>query len=97
MSTGILASVATAILTTLLATVVSVLVIIAACKCHLKSAPGAESALSAKGDGQAVYENVDDCKGGVAVRDPTHIEAVAGEGEQALELKENLCYGTHNL
>ena len=57
--------------------------------------PGAESAVSDKGVDQAVYDQVDGGEGGVAVSDPTYMEVGAGGGEKALELKENVSYGTH--
>ena len=48
-------------LTAFLTTVMSVLVMVAVCKYHLKSAPRAESALPAiKGEEQAVYEEVEE-------------------------------------
>ncbi len=69
-----------------------VLVQIAICKCHPKFKPGgAESAVSAGGEGQAVYEQVGE--GGVAVSDPTYMEVGAGGGGNTLELKENEAYG----
>ncbi len=72
----ILASVLTAIATALLATVVFVLV--ALCKYRPKGTPGgAESAPSAGGEGQAVYEQVDSV-GAVAVNDPTYTEVQPG-------------------
>ena len=71
------------------------LVTVAVCKCHLKSTPGAESALSAKGEGQAVYEQVNECKGGVAASDPTYMEVGAGGGAKALKLQENISYSIH--
>ena len=89
MPTVILALVVTALITALLAFVISVLVTVAVCKCHLKSTPGSETVLLAKGEGQAVYEQVDECKGGVAVSDPTYMEVGAGRGEKALKLREH--------
>ena len=65
------------------------LVQIAVCKCHPKFSP--ESAASAGGEGQAVYEQMD--VGGVAVSDPTYMEVGAGGGGNTLELKENEAYG----
>ena len=68
------------------------LVQIAVYKCHPKFTPGgAESAASAGGEGQAVYEQVDGGEGGVAVSDPTYMEVGAGGGN-ALELKKNEAY-----
>ncbi len=91
----ILASVISIISTALLATVVFVLVQIALCKCHPKGTPGgAESAPSAGGVGQAVYEQVDvGGEGGVAVSDPTYMEVGVGGGGNTMELQENKAYG----
>ena len=91
----VLASIISVIVTALLATVIFVLALIAVCKCHPKFTPGgAESAASAGGEGQAVYEQVDGGKGGVAVSGPTYMEVGAGGGnpKDALELKENEAY-----
>ena len=72
------------------------LVQIAVCRCHPKISPGkAESAASAGGEGQAVYEQVD--VGGVAVSDPTYVEVGAGGGGNTLELKENEAYGAFTV
>ena len=91
-----LASVITAIATALLATVISVLVMIAVCKCHPKFTPGgAETGTSAGGEGQE-YE-VDGGGGGVAVSDPTYM-VVDGRGGRgggnSFQLKENEAYAS---
>ena len=71
-----LASVITAIITALLATVIFVLEQIAVCMCHPKFTPGgAETGTSAgEGEGQE-YEQMDTGEGGVAMSDPTYMEA----------------------
>ena len=90
----VLASVITAIATALLATVVSVLVIIAVCKCHPKFIPGgAETATSVGGEGQE-YEEVDGGKGGVAVSDPTYMEVGERRGGNTFQLRENKAYAS---
>ncbi len=66
------------------------LVQIAVCKCHTKFTP--ESAVSAEGEGQAVYEQVDGSEKGGS--DPTYMEVGAGGGGDILELKENEAYST---
>ena len=86
-----LASVISASLTALLATVVFVLVQIAVCKCHPKFSSGPVA--SAGGEGQAVYEQVDGGEGDVAVSTPTYMEVGAGGGGNTLELKSNEAYG----
>ena len=90
-----LASVITAIATALLATVISVLVMIAVCKCHPKFTPGgAETGTSAGGEGQE-YEEVDGGKGSVAASDPTYMEVDGGGvrgGGNIFQLKENEAY-----
>ena len=93
-TSNILTSVISIIITALLATVIFVLVQIAICKCHPEFTPGgAESAASAGGEGQAVYEPVDGGKGGVAVSDPTYMEVGEGGGVGgAMELKKNEAY-----
>ena len=91
----ILASVITAIITALLATVIFVLVQIAVCKYHPKFTPGrAETGTSAGGEGQVhMYEQVD---GG----DPTYMEVEVGGGGggggggNTFQLKENEAYAT---
>ncbi len=62
------------------------LVLIAVRKC--RPAAGAKSA---GGEGQVVYEEIDE--GIVAASDPTYMEV--GEVEGAIELKDNAAYGTH--
>ena len=91
-----LASVITAIVTALLATVIFVLVQIAVCKCNPKFTPGgAETGTSAGGAGQE-YEEVDGGKGGVAVSDPTYMEVDGGGGRggNTFQLKENEAYAS---
>ncbi len=88
----ILASVISIITTALLATVVFVLVQIALCKCRPKGTPGgAESAPSAGGEGQAVYEQVD----GEAVSGPTYMELQAVR-KDTFALKSNEAYAICN-
>ena len=87
-SSIVLTSIISVSLTAVLATVVFVLVQIAVCKCHPKSPPGgAESAASAGGEGQPVYEQVDVVERGVAVSGLT-------EKGNALELNDDIAYGT---
>ena len=92
-----LASIITAIATSLLATVISVLVMIAVCKCHPKFTPGeAETGTSAGGEGHE-YEEVDGGGGGVAVSDPTYMEVDGGGGRgggNTIKLKENEAYAS---
>ena len=90
-----LASVITAIVTALLATVIFVLVQISAvCKCHPKFTPGgAETGTSSGGEGQE-YEEVDGGGGGVAVGDPTYMEVDGGGGGNTFQLKENEAYAS---
>ena len=91
------ASVITAIVTALLATVVFLMVQIAICKFHPKLRSGGVG-VSAGGEGQ-VYEEVDGNEGGVAVlggdkvSDPTYMEVGEGGGK-TFQLKENEAYGT---
>ena len=69
------------------------LVQIAVCKCHPKFTPGgAESAASPGGKELAVYKEVNEGEGGVAVSDPTYTEMGAGRGN-TMVLKENEAYG----
>jgi hypothetical protein len=104
-----LASVITAIATTLLATVIFLLVQVAVCKCHPKFTPGgAETGTSAGGEGQEyeqmeggvaetgerVYELVDGGKeGGKAKSDSTYME-VGGGGGNTFQLKGNEAYAS---
>ena len=91
------ASVITAIVTALLATVVFLMVQIAVCKFHPKLRSGGVG-VSAGGEGQ-VYEEVGGDEGGVVVEgvkgvsDPTYMEVGEGEGK-TFQLKENEAYGT---
>ena len=91
------ASVITAIVIALLATVVFVMVQIAICKFHPKYRSG-EVGVLAGGEGQ-VYEEVGGDERGVAVlggkgvRDPTYMEVGEGGGK-TFQLKENEAYGT---
>ena len=96
-STTTQASVITAIVTALLATVVFLVVQIAVCKLHPKYRSG-EVGVLAGGEGQ-VYEEVGGDEGGVAVlggdkvSDPTYMEVGEGGGK-TFQLKENEAYGT---
>ena len=87
------ASVFTAIVTALLATVVFLVIQIVVCKFHPKLRPS-----GAGGEGQ-VYEEVGGDEGGVAVlgvkevSGPTYMEVGEG-GEKTFQLKENEAYGT---
>ena len=96
-SSNTLASVITAIVTALLATVIFVLMQIAVCKCACspKFRPGgAKTGTSAGGEGQ-VYEKMDGGEGGVAVSYSTYVEVGAGGGaggggkRNTFQLKEN--------
>ena len=83
--TLILASVITAIATALLATGITVLVVIAVCKCHPKF-----SRTTAGGEEQdPEYEEMDGDRGGVS--DPTYMEIGEG-GMNTFQLKENEAY-----
>ena len=89
---NILTSVVTAIITALLATLIFVLVQIAICKCNSKSTSGgAESAVSAEGEGQAEYKQVDASEGGVAENDHCYMEVGVRRGN-ILELTKNEAY-----
>ena len=90
----VLASVITAIATALLATVITMLLMITVFKCHPKFTPGGtETATSAGGEGQE-YEEVDGGKGGVAVSDPTYMEVGGKGGGNIFQLRENEAYAS---
>ncbi len=87
----ILTAVISILTTALLATVIFVLVQIALCRYHPKFIRvGTESAASGGGEGQAIYEQVDDVVDrGVAVRTNMEFE---GGGVEAMELEKNKAY-----
>ena len=90
----VLASVITVIATALLATVISVLVMITVFKCHQKFTPGgAERATSVGGEGKE-YEEVVGGKGDVAVSDPTYMEVGERKGGNSFQLRENEAYAS---
>ena len=64
---------------------------ITAFKYHPKFTP--ETATSAGGEGQE-YEEVDGCKGGVAVSDPTYMEVGERRARKTFQLRENEAYAS---
>ena len=95
-----LASVITAIVTALLATVIFVLVQIAICKCHTrqKFSPGGDGAVASAGGEEQVYEQMGGGgEGGVVMGESSYEYVGVKQGENnTIQLQENKAYASFN-